>query len=192
MVIIFLVIKFCDKKYCPYICIGFNTFIKHQKLKTMETTKSIHITSRNIKGEYTINGSRFTVKHNRLNNGEPIVFELDDKDYDGETRFFTEEQLYYDLDSRFDLELVRFDTSAKNYILQHFHFISEDELPDCCKLYTVEELKKYFTDYDIEDAQLNKLEDDDDYSILHYNKHYEYYVRRASKPGLYELDICDC
>lgn len=157
----------------------------------METTKSIHITSRNIKGEYTINGSRFTVKHNRLNNGEPIVFELLDKDYDGETRFFAEEQLYYDLDSKFDLELVRFDTSAKNYILQHFHFISEDELPDCCKLYTVEELKKYFPDYVIEDAQLDKLKDDD-YSILHYNSHYEYYVRRASKPGFYELNICDC
>lgn len=158
----------------------------------METTKSINITAENIEGEYTINGSRFTVKHNRLNNGEPIVFELDDKDYDGETRFFAEEQLYYDLESRFDLELVRFDESAKNYILQHFHFIGEDELPDCCKLYTIEELKKYFTDYDIEDAQLNKLGDDDEYSILHYNKHYEYYVRRASKPGLYELDICDC
>ena len=158
----------------------------------METTKNIHITSRNIKGEYTINGSRFTVKHNRLNNGEPIVFELKDKDYNGETRFFAEEQLYYDLDSRFDLELVRFDISAKNYILQHFHLISEDDLPDGCEPYTIEELKKYFPDYVIEDAQLDKLEDDDDYSILHYNSHYEYYVRKSSKPGFYELDICDC
>ena len=157
----------------------------------METTKNIHITSRNIKGEYTINGSRFTVKHNRLNNGEPIVFELLDKDYDGETRFFAEEQLYYDLDSRFDLELVRFDISAKNYIPQHFHLISEDELPDGCEPYTIEELKKYFPDYVIEDAQLDKLKDDD-YSILHYNSHYEYYVRKSSKPGFYDLNICDC
>ena len=58
-------------------------------------------------------------------------------------------------------------------------------------LYTVEELKKYFPDYVIEDAQLDKLKDGN-YSILHYNSHYEYYVRRASKPGFYELDICDC
>lgn len=155
----------------------------------METTKNIHITSRNIKGEYTINGSRFTVKHNRLNNGEPIVFELEDKDYDGETRFFAEEQLYYDLDSKFDLELVRFDISAKNYILQHFHFISEDDLPDRVEPFTIEELKQYFPDYELE--KLDSLKDDN-YSILHYNSHYEYYVRRASKPGFYELDICDC
>lgn len=156
----------------------------------METTKSIHITSRNIKGEYTINGSRFTVKHNRLNNGEPIVFELKDKDYDGETRFFAEEQLYYDLDSRFDLELVRFNKSAKNYILQHFHFISEDDLPDGCEPYTIEELKKYFPDYELE--KLDSLKDDDDRSILRFNRHYEYYVRKASKPGYYDLVICDC
>ena len=162
----------------------------------METTKRINITRENIEDTRVRGGYIFKITHPKLNDGEPIKLRVQDKDYDDETRFYAGEQLSHDWYCQHSnenyYELVILSEDAEDYILSKFDLISEDELPDCCKPYTIEGLKKYFKDWDIEDAQLDNLKDADDYSILHYNSQYEYYVRRASKPGLYELDICDC
>lgn len=161
----------------------------------METTKRIVITRENIEEERMLGGYIFKITHPELNDGEPIELRLKDEDYDEETRFFAGEQFSQDLWEqlcRKDYDLINFSKDAEDYILDKFDYISEDDLPDRVEPFTLEELKQYFPDYEIEDAQLDKLKDDDDYSILHYNRHYEYYVRKASKPGLYELDICDC
>ena len=161
----------------------------------METTKSINITAENIEDVRVRGGYIFKITHPELNDGEPIELRVQDKDYDDETRFYAGEQLSQDWYSQHHndnyYELVIFSEDAEDFILSKFDFISEDDLPDCCKLYTIEELKKYFPDYVIEDAQLDKLKDDN-YSTLCYNRHYAYYVRKSSKPGFYELDICDC
>ena len=150
----------------------------------METTKRIVITRENIEEERMLGGYIFKITHPELNDGEPIKLRLKDEDYDEETRFFAGEQFSQDLWE----QLCR-----KDYdLISKFDYISEDDLPDRVEPFTIEELKKYFPDYEIEDAQLDKLKDDDDYSILHFNRHYEYYVRKASKPGYYDLVICDC
>lgn len=160
----------------------------------METTKRIVITRENIEEERMLGGYIFKITHPELNDGEPIKLRLKDEDYDEETRFFAGEQFSQDLWEqlyRKDYDLINFSKDAEDYILDKFDYISEDDLPDRVEPYTIEELKKYFPDYVIEDAQLDKFKDDN-YSILHYNSHYEYYVRKSSKPGFYELNICDC
>ena len=161
----------------------------------METTKRIVITRENIEEERMLGGYIFKITHPELNDGEPIELRLKDEDYDEETRFFAGEQFSQDLWEqlyRKDYDRISFSKDAEDYILDKFDYISEDDLPDRVEPFTIEELKKYFPDYEIEDAQLDKLKDDDDYSILHFNRHYEYYVRKASKPGYYDLVICDC
>lgn len=159
----------------------------------METTKRIVITRENIEEERMLGGYIFKITHPELNDGEPIELRLKDEDYDEETRFFAGEQFSQDLWEqlyRKDYDLISFSKDTEDYILDKFDYISEDDLPDRVEPFTIEELKKYFPDYELE--KLDSLKDDDDRSILRFNRHYEYYVRKASKPGYYDLVICDC